>query len=284
MNCLSWNCRGLGQPRAVRVLCDLVRDRNPDVLFLMETISVGSKMEELRIRMGFVSCFSVDRIGRSGGLAVFWKQNVNCSVFSYSQNHIDLVFDENNVATWRLSCFYGYPERTKRQDSWDLIRTLARRSSLPWCIVGDFNDMLFSSDKRGAHPHPRSLLEGFGRAIEDSLLTEVDLCGGSFTWEKSRGKENWVQERLDRAFANVDWWAKFPLCKLSVCVAPVSDHNPVFLELISTVISKRKFRFRFENIWLKEPSFMKEVTEFWKSIPVAHLIPKLMSISRFMEK
>ncbi|KAL5568577.1 hypothetical protein UlMin_025152 [Ulmus minor] len=34
---LAWNCRGLGQPSAIRDLIALVRDSNPDVLILMET-------------------------------------------------------------------------------------------------------------------------------------------------------------------------------------------------------------------------------------------------------
>lgn len=45
-------------------------------------------------------------------------------------------------------------------------------------------------------------MDGFRLAIEDCGLTEVDLVGGEFTWEKSKGSPNWVRERLDRAFAN----------------------------------------------------------------------------------
>lgn len=52
-----------------------------------------------------------------------------------------------------------------------MIRRLARISTIPWCILGDFNDLMYDSDKRGVHPHPLPLLEGFGKAVEDSLLT-----------------------------------------------------------------------------------------------------------------
>lgn len=89
---------------------------------------------------------------------------------------------------------------------------------------------------------------------------------------------------MDRAFGTSCWWNKFPLCKLNLLVAPVSDHNPIQLILIDITISKKTFRFRLENMWLKEPSFVKETTEFWKKIPVMHLIPKLKEVSRFMGK
>lgn len=284
MNCLGWNCRGLGSSRTVRALNDLVRGRKPDVLFLSETISVASKIEEFRIKFGFAQGFSVDRVGRSGGLAVFWRNNVDCSITGYSQNHIDLVFNENNVACWRLTLYYGFPERARRKEAWDMLIRLSRVSNLPWCVMGDFNDLMYDVDKKGNHPHPKALMEGFRNAIEESLLSELDLTGGLFTWEKGRGTGNWVQERLDRAFATRDWWTKFPLCKLAVITTPVSDHDAIFLDFMEVAVPKKVFRFKFENTWLKEPSFIREVAGYWESIPTSHLLPKLNSVSRYMEK
>ena len=37
MNCISWNCRGLRNPQRVRELSDLVRAKDPNLVFLMET-------------------------------------------------------------------------------------------------------------------------------------------------------------------------------------------------------------------------------------------------------
>lgn len=45
-----------------------------------------------------------------------------------------------------------------------------------------------------------------------------------------------------------------------VCTS-VSDHNPIMLELFKAEISKKMFRFRFENVWLRDPDFTKEVTD-----------------------
>ena len=53
MRCLSWNCRGLGNSRAVRSLCDLVKSHRPCILFLMETLVHEMKIEKLRIKLGF---------------------------------------------------------------------------------------------------------------------------------------------------------------------------------------------------------------------------------------
>lgn len=44
------------------------------------------------------------------------------------------------------------------------------------------------------------------------------------------------------------------------------------------------FRFKFENTWLKEPTFLKKVSEFWSGIPHIHLLPKLINVSSFMAR
>lgn len=91
-----------------------------------------------------------------------------------------------------------------------------------------------------------------------------------------------MQEKLDRAFATDSWWHMFPLCTLTVHHTVVSDHDPIRIELVNTSLSKKQFRFKFENTWLKEAKFHTEVAEFWQKFPAIHLLPKLISISSFM--
>ncbi|XP_074326831.1 uncharacterized protein LOC141664773 [Apium graveolens] len=284
MNFLSWNCRGLGNSRAVRVLRDLVKTRKPDFIFLSETLVSSVKISELCLSLGFVHNFVVDCVGRGGGLAVMWKNTVVCNIGSSSLNHIDVEILRDTVPHWRLTCFYGMPERDRRRESWDLIIHLSSISSLPWCIAGDFNDMLFPSDKEGKHDHPQFLMHGFREAIVDSELVEIDLSGGRFTWEKGKGTTNWVRERLDRAFASDTWWQLHPLCKLSVHHIVYSDHDPIQLELCNSNLSKKEFRFKFENTWLRKSSFRDEVNQYWDSLPLLQLMPKLISMSSYMAK
>lgn len=115
-------------------------------------------------------------------------------------------------------------------------------------------------------------------------MVELDLTGGKYTWEKSRGTTEWVRERLDRAFASYSWWHLFPLCKLRVIHTIYSDHDPIQVDLYSTEHSKRNFRFRFENVWLKEKKFHDEVAQYWKALHPTQFIPKLLELSTFMGK
>ena len=96
MNLVSWNCRGLGSPSAVSNLKYLVRHHKIAILFLSETLVYNNNIEELRYVLGFTSSFSVDRVGRSGGLAMFWHSFLNCQVFDYSQNHISIEINDSD--------------------------------------------------------------------------------------------------------------------------------------------------------------------------------------------
>ncbi|GLT27861.1 hypothetical protein SLA2020_028310 [Shorea laevis] len=152
MSLFCWNCRGLGNPRAVRCLIELVGLKQPTVVFLCETLLDKRGMEKVRRRLGFTHCFVVDKVGRSGGLAVLWKSDTKLSLLSFSQNHIDMEVQGMGVGTWRFTGYYGHPERHNRRHSWQLLRELATKSDLPWLIGGDFNDLLHSDEKLGGNP------------------------------------------------------------------------------------------------------------------------------------
>jgi hypothetical protein len=110
MSLISWNCRGLGSPNAIPYLKYLVCLFNPDLLFLSETLVSRNKIEDLRYLLGFDFCFSVDRSGRGGGLALFWRAYFNCNIVNYSNNHISVDVIDVVHGPWRLTGYYRYPE------------------------------------------------------------------------------------------------------------------------------------------------------------------------------
>ncbi|PNY14675.1 ribonuclease H [Trifolium pratense] len=220
-------------------------------------------MERLRVNMKFNSCLSVEVEGRSGGLSVMWKDTISCRVLNYSRNFINLIVKEKEEDEWRLTCYYGYPERGRRRKAWDLLRELRDMSDLPWCIIGDFNDLLAQEDKKGNHPHPNWLCNGFRSAVCDCDLTDIHLEGYPFTWTKSRGSPNVIEERLDRAMANSKWLMNFPNVKLVNLLTSHSDHSPILLQNSPMTRNGKSYSFRFENSWLKEEDIGVVVEEGW---------------------
>ena len=91
MSLLSWNCRGLGNPRTVRELRHLVKEKKPRFLFLMETKIREYRMQRVRHKVGFDGMFVVDPIGTSGGLAFLWKDASDMEIQNYSLRHINAM-------------------------------------------------------------------------------------------------------------------------------------------------------------------------------------------------
>ncbi|KAL9688925.1 hypothetical protein QQ045_033352 [Rhodiola kirilowii] len=105
---------------------------------------------------------------------------------------------------FRLTLFYGDPATTKRKFSWDLLRRLRDNSTsvIPWTVIGDFNEILCSSESEGARARPSWQMDNFRLALDDCNLTDLGYVGYPFTFSNHRVGKVEVKARLDRAVAN----------------------------------------------------------------------------------
>jgi len=94
MRVLAWNCLGLGKPRVVKALKGVVKDEDPNIIFLSETMHKASEKEKIQRRLGLSNELYVDCRGEdkhwSGGLALFWKVHLELALKSCSVNHIEM--------------------------------------------------------------------------------------------------------------------------------------------------------------------------------------------------
>ncbi|KAG8486545.1 hypothetical protein CXB51_020029 [Gossypium anomalum] len=77
MKILSWNVRGLGNPRTVRRLRHSLKLHYPQMVFFMETKINKYQMEKVRRSCDFLFDIDVDSIGSKGGLSLAWRGDVN---------------------------------------------------------------------------------------------------------------------------------------------------------------------------------------------------------------
>ena len=151
------------------------------IVFLMEVKVGKAHIERIKNKLQFEGMFSIESVRGGGGLAFLWKEEEWVKLVSYSMNHVDVVVTIPGMATWRLTGFYGMPEKSQRMDSWNLLRTLSSRFSLSWCCIGDFNDLLAQSEKRGRLDHPNYLIQGFRDTIDSCGLRDIGMDGYPFT-------------------------------------------------------------------------------------------------------
>ncbi|XP_074346132.1 uncharacterized protein LOC141684893 [Apium graveolens] len=121
------------------------------------------------------------------------------------------------------------------------------------------------ADKKGGRLYPSQLIQGFRDVIEDCNLSDMDLIGYPFTWERGSAAADRIEVRLDRALISVDFQNMFPEAKLYNLEVSTSDHCPILLDLHSTIVGFQTKSFRFENAWLREPMCQRIVEDVWSS-------------------
>ena len=56
----------------------------------------------------------------------------------------------DNSVNWRFTGFYGYPAWNEKYLSWADLRQLHSHADYPWIVIGDFNEIIYSSEKKVA--------------------------------------------------------------------------------------------------------------------------------------
>lgn len=81
--------------------------------------------------------------------------NGKVSITNFPRNHIDAtIILEGELVPWKITGFYSHSERNKHRESWQLLIHISTLNILPWLLMGDFNDISSSEEKKGRYLHP----------------------------------------------------------------------------------------------------------------------------------
>ena len=241
-----------------------MREKAPNVLFLMETKQSVEEMRSIQVDLPYHRMVDVPSVHKRGGLALFWMANFDLHVQTYSPNHIHALIKKDN-SFWRFIAFYRWPEEQRKRESWQMLKHLHSRSSYPWLCCGDFNEILCMEEKQGQIPRPLRLMQDFRKALLFYGLADLGFKGNIFTWDNGKLGEDLVQERLDRTYANCEWRAIFPHAKVSHLQVSYSDHMPFLISTTETNNPRRRKRLprRFEEKWVTHPDCERVICEAW---------------------
>ena len=95
MSCLVWNCCGLRNPCTGNKLVDMVRAKDPSVVFLAEIWADEAGLKDVKRKIKFESMFVLPRMTRGGRLVLFWRSSIDISVKGFDKNHIDRIINKN---------------------------------------------------------------------------------------------------------------------------------------------------------------------------------------------
>ena len=161
----------------------------------------------------------------AGGLALFWKHEINLVVLEANANLFDTEIEYEGKKFF-ASFIYGDTDKTQRRNLWNYLISLSDLRNSPWYITGDFNDLLCNEEKEGGPERPEGSFSDLRTFFAEGDLFDIPHSGDSLSWRGKRG-DFLVRCRLDRAAANSTWATIFPSARSAYLTYEGSDHKPL---------------------------------------------------------
>ena len=252
---------------------ELHRRHRPNMLIIIKPRIAEARAQAMIDTLLYTHSHRVDPTGYSRGIWMLWNESPTffVEIITRSEHSIHaLVKVKSPSVSFLLIAVYTPPQFHKRKFFWEYLQNLALHVSLPWVLLGDFNDMISDEEKLGGLPVNRTRMSAFRNCMDNYGLIDLGFHGPHYTWTN--------RERLDRELGNAEWATLFPTVEIHHLLKVKSDHC---LILLSTDLRERKppKPFRFEQMWLTDPTFPTLVDESWKA---SEQIPSgSSSLSRF---
>ncbi|GJR45637.1 reverse transcriptase [Tanacetum coccineum] len=217
--------------------------------------------------------YCVDPIGRSGGLALWWKNSLS---FDFVNGDKNLILVNGICAvpstSWMACFIYGPHIRDDRVALWNHISNLAKLSTFPFLVIGDFNLIGSAKDKQGGSIYTSRSVDEFQAFLSASELFEIPYKGLSYTWDNKRDAGANIHERIDRALANDVLLETFPHHTPIHHPLIGSDHAPLLYNTFP--IKRRRMKaFRFESMWTTDEGCEDTIRKSWvDSIGSDHIL------------
>lgn len=127
-----------------------------------------------------------------------------------------------------------------------------------WLVIGDFNEILRNSEKKGKRERPLCQMRAFQQTLDDCELRLVKAYGYPYTWARRYRDGEIVEECLDRCGVNEQMRAYFHHIATFHLTVTCSDHLPI-------VGRHKSRRFLFEQTWCMESSCEELIKVAWDS-------------------
>lgn len=155
-----------------------------------------SKLDIIAMRLGLSNyhCNGVP----IGKFWLFLNSSLSAEVITTHTYFITVNISAQVV--YHVTFIYSSCIQFDRMEIWnDLI---ANAPSDPWMVVGDFNAVIYSSEKIGANPPATASVNSFHDLIQSLSLHDVCFSGPSYTWRNGQKGIHSIKARLDRALVN----------------------------------------------------------------------------------
>ncbi|KAK2370109.1 hypothetical protein QL285_083191 [Trifolium repens] len=173
------------------------------------------------------------------------------------------VYDINGRFLHWFTVVYALNQLAHRRNLWKELEDLHHQQQGPWCLMGDFNNVLKAADRIGGKIVHESEYCDMASMMDKVGLSEMDSLGDYYTWS-NKHVEGIIYSRIDRVLGNVDWFQMHLDVTLTNMDPGVSDHALLCLRGHDIAnIPAHKSNFKFLNCVIDMPDFSDCVSRCW---------------------
>ena len=264
MKIIAWNICGLRKPQAVPEIKFLIKSQKLDILSLLETLVDDANSKKILPSLGFDDYTYVSPLNHLGGIAALWNNDkIHVSVLSKDTRSINLpVFDTYLQKNSLISYIYGPAQKWEKQQFWTQLHALNSMIDIPWCIIGDLNEIALPEDKIGGSLLLTNRFQYLPPLITAMNGQSIESLGTPFTW-KRKTHTHLIYERLDRAIARCNWLDLYQEARVLHGCFSCSDHCPITVSTTFPPFKQKAFPFRYQNYWSTFQPVTSAITKSW---------------------
>ena len=138
---------------------------------------------------------------------------------------------------------------------WSNIEEVGRLYTLPWLMIGDFNEVLCGEDKFRGHQVNINQAMEFKACLNSCSFVDLGFAGPKYIWTNKRQLTDLILERINRCFANPLWRVLYLEAVMTHLPRTYSNHHPVLIKLWKPDPNRANRPFCFQNMWLLHMDF-----------------------------
>ena len=186
----------------------MCQKHRPGLVFLSETKNRRLLLQNIQADLGFDHLYTVEPLGLSRGLGLFFMDEFQVNVLFLNNRMIDIEAVTNGIKVY-MTFVYGDPVLERRDQVWERLTRFSTTRTGPWFMIGDFNEITGHNEKEGGRQRSDSSFMPFRQMLNDCGMIEFPFSGNMLSWVGKRAGITTVRCHLDRAIGNADWHEKF---------------------------------------------------------------------------
>ena len=150
----SWNIRGLNQPNKPEDVKIFLHEKRIGFIGLLETKVKESKVDlnSYNIFHGWIWHHNFT-ICNKGRIWIAWRpQFYKVDILSQSDQYIHCKASQlSTMKDFYITFVYGMNQEQHRQSLWEDLHNISQQMIEAWCILGDFNVVLYKEYRIGGN-------------------------------------------------------------------------------------------------------------------------------------